>query len=1170
MVRKICLLLALFASVAAKAQNPYLPLWEHLPDGEPRVFEDPDQPGKYRVYIIGSHDTQYTAYCGNDVRMWSAPVEDLSQWRDEGPIFTWQVDGQWDTMYAPDLVEIKDRTTGKKTYWLYPHSRGWGRTPMVCKGDRPNGPFKPVNLTADGKRCLPGSLIDFDPSVFVENITDKKDRDYKRGFRAYVFYGFRHSTAYELDPDNMYAVRPGTEVRDYFLPASERYGIVRDPAGTQYPALYKGQNPGDFNFFEASSIRQVGNKYVMVFSGYSGPDYGLGSTNSALRYAYGDTPMGPWRSGGVLVDSRGVVPNEDGTHLIATNAAHNTHGSLQEVNGQWYVFYHRPPRGYLGARQAMVAPVKIVWDKKPVAKGGKVTITGYDPYAKDNEWKAEASDGNCYRGAEVTSEGFQIFGLPPYRYYSAGIACYMTGPNSNEWLQDNHDVWDNGMVLKDITDGGIVGFKYFGFGGLAQDTKGIKAFEGIKPGDNAALNLFLKPTGKAPFRIKVMMQGGKELGVIEVQGVKESGSQGVKTYLLPLGDQLPLTGKHAIYLVVEGKGANFTLHGIGFSKQGQKLEMPVVPTVKIMVDGRDVKIPSKPLYATNANGLTDNRHYQLYAPLKESTEIKVVASDPGVKTEVLPDANGRTVKCTWKGETKYFHIENHEMIDNPMLWADVPDPDVIRVGEYYYLVSTTMHLMPGAPVMRSKDLANWEIVSYIYDRLTDSPKYDMLEGTVYGRGQWATSLKYHKGKFYALFAPNEGGPMGDTYIYTTEDPTKEWTLLSRMRHFHDCSLFFDDDDRVYVVYGTGEMCELKSDLSDVIEGSHRQIFQREADETGLLEGSRMLKYKGKYYLLMISQAWGAGRNRREVCYRADNIQGPYEKKVILETDFGGFPYIGQGTIVDAQDGKWYGIIFQDRDGIGRVLTVMPCQWKNGWPILGDEDGRVPDRMPRLVDGEKEQKLLASDDFTATTLDKHWQWNHNPVNDAWSLTENPGSLRLKTSRVVPNLYLAPNTLTQRMVGPTCSATAVIDLTHMKNGDRAGLAAFNGDSGILTISKDGKKVVLNMSEESVSLTEREKAVERVDAKVIESVPLSVKKVWLRIDGDFRPKNDGSRRGYDLVTFYYSLDGTNWTKIGSDYKTRFDYRRFFMGTKYALFCYATKKAGGYVDIEKFEVNE
>lgn len=672
--------LVCLACASANAQNPYLPLWEHLPDGEPRVFEDPDNPGMYRAYIIGSHDLTYTAYCGNDIRMWSAPVEDLSQWRDEGPIFSHYVNGKWDTMYAPDLVEVKDRETGKKTYWLYPHSRGWRRVAMVCKGDRPDGPFTPVNLTEDGTQCVEGSLIDFDPSVFIENITNKKDPDYNKGYRAYVFYGFRHSTAYELDQDNMYAVRPGTKIHDYFIPASERYGEIRDPQGTEYPALYKGQNPGDFNFFEASSIRQVGNKYVMVFSGYSGPDYGLGSTNSALRYAFGDSPLGPWRSGGVLVDSRGVVPNEDGSHLTTTNFGHNTHGSIQEINGQWYVFYHRPPRCFGNARQAMVAPIKIEWDKKKVADGGKVRITAYDPFVKGNEWTASASDGTCYTGAEVTSEGFQIFGLPPYQYYSAGIACYVNG---NNWMQDNFDNWNNSMDLAGITNRGVVGFKYFGFGGLAQDTKGVKAFEGTKQGDKTMLNVNLTPGGNGAFKIHVMLDGpyanstwnGKEIAVIDVP---EGAKRNATTYSVAVPAVEGLTGKHAIYLVAEGPEVKpveaprqfgrqpqqaprpqglFDLHGLGFSRNGGSCEPPVVPQVKITVDGKAVNLPSAPQYATNDNGFMDASNYQAYAPLKANSVIKATATDPAVKIEVGKVTDGRAiVTCTYKGVKKVYKL----------------------------------------------------------------------------------------------------------------------------------------------------------------------------------------------------------------------------------------------------------------------------------------------------------------------------------------------------------------------------------------------------------------------------------------------------------------------------------------------------------------------------------
>ena len=673
------LLFGLLCSLSVSAQNPYLPLWEHVPDGEPRVFEDPDNPGKFRAYIIGSHDVAFTQYCGPDIRMWSAPVEDLSQWRDEGPIFTYYVNGQWDTMFAPDLVEVKDRMTGKKTYWLYPHSRGWQRVAMVCRGDRPNGPFTPVNLTADGTKCVPGSIIDFDPSVFVENITDKKDKDYDKGFRAYVFYGFQHSTAVELDQNTMFSKREGTEPIDPFIPASSADGRLLDKVGSEYKALYEGQNPLDFNFFEASSIRQVGNKYVMVFSGYSGKEYGLGNTNSALRYAFGDSPLGPWRSGGVLVDSRGVVTNEDGSHLITTNAAHNTHGSLQEINGQWYVFYHRPPRGFGNARQSMVAPVKIEWDKKPVAQGGKVRIVGYDPFAKNNEWTAKSSNGNEYTGAEVTSEGFQIFGLNPYQYYSAGIACYLTG---NDWMQDTWDNWDNHMDLAGITNRGIIGFKYFGFGGVAKDTKGVKAFRGTQKGDGTMLNLWLTPGGKGAFRIHVMLDGpyantihnGKEIAVIDVPA---DAQRTVQKFEVPVPAVEGLKGKHAIYLVAEGPEIPapqqpqwgrrpqqpqrpqglFDLQGIGFSRQGLTCERPIAPTITITVDGQQVNLPQLPERSTGANGYTEENRYQTFARMTDSSVIKATATSPEVSFKIGKIADGRaTVTCTYRGQKKIYLI----------------------------------------------------------------------------------------------------------------------------------------------------------------------------------------------------------------------------------------------------------------------------------------------------------------------------------------------------------------------------------------------------------------------------------------------------------------------------------------------------------------------------------
>ena len=641
--------------------NPYLPLWEHLPDGEPRVFEDPDNPGKYRAYIIGSHDLRFGSYCGPDIRMWSAPVEDLTAWVDEGPIFTYNIDNQWDVMYAPDLVEVTWRD-GKREYYLYPHSRGWGREALVAKSDRPDGPFTVINATEDGRMAVEGSILGFDPSIYVEQITDPKDPDYNIGFRAYGFWGFQRSSAVELDQKTMYSARPGGEYIPYFIPASFRYGVVRKvPGVTTYPALYKDQKPEDFNFFEASSIRKVGNKYVMIFSGYSGPDYGVGSSNSTLRYAYGDSPLGPWRSGGVLVDSRGIVLNQDGTALVETNAAHNTHGSIEQINGKWYAFYHRPPRGFGFARQPMVAPVTIEWDEKPVAEGGKVVIHGYDPYAADGKWSAQASNGDHYTGAEVTSEGFQIYGLDPYKYYSAGYACYLSDIGSQT---DSWDIWDNSMPVN-VSDGDIVGFKYFGFEGLAEAKDGLNPFEGAKPGNKTKLNVFLTPKTEASFKVNVWIDGpwdnstwnGKKIGEITVPA---GSAEKVTGYTIDVADAVEgLSGKHAIYLVAEGEGDLCVLQGLGFSK-GKKMKYPAAPTVTISVNGEAVDMPAVPVRSTNANGLVTYDQYEVDYTVPggaEGAKVTAKADNKAVVINVSGPQDGKAiVTCDYKGTVKTYTV----------------------------------------------------------------------------------------------------------------------------------------------------------------------------------------------------------------------------------------------------------------------------------------------------------------------------------------------------------------------------------------------------------------------------------------------------------------------------------------------------------------------------------
>lgn len=649
------------------AGNPYLPLWEHLPDGEPRVFEDPDNPGKFRAYIIGSHDVRVNSYCGPDIRSWSAPVEDLTSWRDEGPIFTYPIDGQWDVMYAPDLVEVK-RKGGKKEYYLYPHSRGPGREAMVCRGSRPDGPFTPVNLTADGKRTVQGSILGFDPAVYIEYVTDPKDPDFEIGFRAYGFWGFQRSSAAQLDQNTMYSLRPGTTVIGYLLPASRRYGEVREPAGTVYPNIYTGEDLGSFNFFEASSIRKVGNKYVTVFSGYSGPEYGVGSSNSTLRYAFGDSPLGPWKSGGVVVDSRAPVLNQDGTAITTSNAGHNTHGSIQQINGQWYVFYHRPPRGFGFARQAMVAPVTVKWDEKAVADGGTVSIRGYDPYAADSMWTAKDSQGKEYKGAEVTSEGFHFYGLDPYQYYSAGYAAYLSNGNTQ---QDSWDIWDNHMPIEKVRNGHIIGYKYFGFEGLKKNEKGLKAFAGTKKGNQTAFNIFLTPTTEKAFKVNVWLDGpwdnatwkGKKIAEITVPAHSK---KQVTQYTADVSRFVDGIGKkHAIYLLAEGAEADtlFNLSGLGFSSKSKKIMRPVVPTISILVDGKAIEVPSTPVRSTNANGIIGYDMYQAFYNVAAGSTAapRVTASANNSKVKVaITQAETATgtalVKFDYNGVVKTYRV----------------------------------------------------------------------------------------------------------------------------------------------------------------------------------------------------------------------------------------------------------------------------------------------------------------------------------------------------------------------------------------------------------------------------------------------------------------------------------------------------------------------------------
>ena len=460
--------------------NPYLPLWEYIPDAEPYVFEDPDNPGKYRLYVYGSHDTLKTAYCGTDLVVWSAPVEDLSDWRCDGVIFESVVNGTADVLYAPDVALVEEN--GKKTYYLYPNNQSWGRTTMVCKSDRPDGPFEVVNWK-EGSTTETEGVLGFDPAVFVDDDGS-----------VYGYWGFVESWWGKLDEDNMSALKEGETSKRNIPSYDQMTAFDYDP--TQFN-IVQDENVGKWGFFEASSIRKVGNKYVFIYSRNGLPEEPTGKNYSQLAYGYSDSPEGPWKWGGIIVDAMGeIIPNENGGY-DRTFAGGNTHGSICEINGQWYVFYHRNLHTY--ARQAMVEPITVEWDEESVADGGEVRISM----------------------AEVTSNGFFIEGLNPYVKHSAGIVSYLTGGAS---ITPAYSEDTTTLPVVNIRNGVIAGIKYFNFD-LDAPTDGSKSLEvELKPlGIDAQIDVYLRPASavNTPVEYKdskvvSVGEGSKKLGTIEL------------------------------------------------------------------------------------------------------------------------------------------------------------------------------------------------------------------------------------------------------------------------------------------------------------------------------------------------------------------------------------------------------------------------------------------------------------------------------------------------------------------------------------------------------------------------------------------------------------------------------------------------------------------------------
>lgn len=468
-------------------------------------------------------------------------------------------------------------------------------------------------------------------------------------------------------------------------------------------------------------------------------------------------------------------------------------------------------------------------------------------------------------------------------------------------------------------------------------------------------------------------------------------------------------------------------------------------------------------------------------------------------------------------------------ISNPIIWADVPDEDIIRVDDTYYMVSTTMYFSPGAPIMKSKDLVSWEICNYVYDTYADGDKQTLKNGeNDYSHGQWAASLRYHDGNFYVFFGSYG---TGKSYIYKTSDiENGTWTRSEINGMYHDASILFDDDERNYLVYGAGGTAKIKEFNSDMTgfkkDGVEQTLFSTGLDNLAG-EGWHIQKINGYYYIFVI--AWPSNSKRIELCYRSKELLGTYEGKTILNSGLGTYGSgVAQGGIVDTPDGKWYGLLFQDHGSVGRIPVLVPVTWENNWPMMG-VNGEVP--LTLEIDSDYAGTQLTKDDdftYSSNKLDLEWQWNHNPDNTAWSVTERPGYLRLKNNTLATNLLDAKNTLTQRAEGPSCSSVIKLDTSGMKAGDYAGLSAFQfkyGNVGVY-VSDDGTKKIYmaNNGGYSDSAT-----VGDSYNNIIEQTNLSGNEIYLKVDFLFNTVDSTGNSSYniDKANFYYSYNGADWKK-------------------------------------------
>lgn len=517
---------------------------------------------------------------------------------------------------------------------------------------------------------------------------------------------------------------------------------------------------------------------------------------------------------------------------------------------------------------------------------------------------------------------------------------------------------------------------------------------------------------------------------------------------------------------------------------------------------------------------------------------------------------------------------------NPLFYEEFEDPDVIRVGDAYYLAGTTMHMNPAVQLMQSKDLVNWELAGYCMDRLDLGPNFRLEGGRgIYGQGIWAPCIRYHDGTFYVFTNVNGAG----LQVFSSKSIKGPWER-NQLPGRHDISVLFDDDGKVYIISSAGNrgpngattypIEELTPDLKAFVPNVRHDMVIPQGQRMG--EGHHLYKINGKYY--DVSAIPGGPVN--QMVARADSIDGPWTVTTMVDGETLGVPgatparaaandrglWLHQGGMCDTPSGQWWCIIMSDHGSAGRMVSLVPITWDDGFPLIGLPGNlrKAPNTWVKPDTGVNlppKPAFIHDDNFDSGKLNPEWQWNHVPDDAKWSLTEKPGVLRLH-SLPAENFYAARNSICQRPPAPESIMTVELDTTGMAAGDTAGLALLSSPYAWIGVVKSAEGATLQMYTSPNMGRGRRGAAAPAPANPPTMGPTNPPtRLWLQVHCNFDT---------DQAIFSWSVDGKEFTPLGNPFTMTFQLTTF-QGVRPALFHYNTSgQPGGYVDFDNYVVDE